>query len=182
MGTALCKALGSLVLQEVPDAPAGCDPPRLPKAAPARNSGKLPQGQGQARLQTPGRAAGLALPRRPPAPPSVRPNRRGKGWGGGGYRARGGPRSPLKALSSGSFPAMGSSPRPGGREPGTGNGPRPGSGAAGPAAGGGGVNPPGSHPSASAAACGHVRTDTAVRAQPYIYIYTHTPLHTCIQL
>lgn len=79
----------------------------------------------------------------------------GRGLPGEAGTGPGGPRSPLKALSSGSFLAMGSSPRPGGgpaaaaagREPGTGNregaGPRPGSGAARPR---GGVKPTPAHP------------------------------------
>lgn len=164
------------MLQEVPDTPAGCDPPRLPAATPHRNSGKLPQNRGQVRY----RGGKHPLRRQswpcygsprpgetPPGPARPGPRRQsgqtgaargrapGRGLPGEAGTGPGGPRSPLKALSSGSFLAMGSSPRPGGgpaaaaagREPGTGNwegaGPRPGSGAARPR---GGVKPTPAHP------------------------------------
>lgn len=149
---------GSLVLQEVPDTPAGCDPPRLPAATPHRNSGKLPQNRGQVRYrggETPAQAAELALLRQPPArgdptrpgparpTPSVRPNRCSKGpgpgaraTGGGRYRSRGATLT-FKGAQQRLLPGHGLVPPPwggpaaaaAGREPGTGKGPGPAPGA-----------------------------------------------------
>lgn len=131
-----------------------CPTPRqdaTPQPHRGRNSYKLPQSHGRGRQggserpvrrwgrschgghrpgeppPSPSRAVGPAKP--VPVPVlSEGPSPGVRAAGGGGYRPRGGLRSPLRALSSGSFPAMGSDPRPGrsrgggsGREPRTGN-------------------------------------------------------------